>query len=127
MNTDLSRFVAEFRCAQFRHHDYLISGIEAGDVSLHSVSENASQSIEELTHTFDRRRRRLERLLEADDCERARSVRDDTLALCEGLRAHVDDQCDFWIFTHSSDGIIYVYIAHLTRTVMGCVAANHRE
>ena len=121
MDNDLARFVAEFRDVDFSHRDYIISGIEAGTVSLHSVSENSTQSIAEIARTFERRSRMLSRHLEAEYCDAKQLLLNDTADLCKGLREHLDDQCDFWIFSHSHGGMICVYIAHQSRNIMGCV------
>ena len=121
MNNDLARFVAEFRDVDFSYRDYIISGIEAGTVSLHSVSENSTQSIEGMARTFERRSRMLSRHLEAEHSNAKQLLLNDTVDLYKGLREHLDDRCDFWIFSHSSGGTICVYIANRSRKIMGCV------
>lgn len=121
LNTDLDRFVAEFRDVNFRHFDELMSGIENGTVSLHSVNEDSTQAIEELIRTFEIRLRILDRQLATEQCVRKRLVRADTALLCDGLRAHRDDLCDFWSFSSESGGTLFVYVARRARMIMGCV------
>ena len=126
LNTELVRFVTEFRDAIFRHQEFLVSGIESGTISLHSVSENSNQTNAALLRTFSQRLRRLDRKLESEPSERYQSIRDDTAALCDGLDFHNSGKCDFWAFTCDPHGIIYVYVDRDSREVMGCVSnASH--
>jgi len=128
LNDELVRFVTEFHDAAFRNRESLVSGIDSGSISLHSVSENSTQTNAELLRTFNCRLRSLDRKLESEPCKRLQSIRDDTAILCDGLDSHKDGKCDFWVFACEPHGSMCVYIDHNSRTVLGCVTStSHLE
>ena len=122
LTNEMSRFLEEFRDGNFRHRARLVSGLEDGSATLYRVSEDSKQSTGNLLSTFTVRLRILDKLLLEDFSVEKQSIRDDVDELCDGLRQHLDDLCDTWIFKHSGGGTTCVYVGRQSRKVMGCVS-----
>ena len=85
------RFVNEFRNCEFRHCDRLISGIEAGTITLHSVNENGTDPNSNYLATYRVRLNRIDRSIETERTLANMSLRDDCEALCNGLLRNLED------------------------------------
>lgn len=121
MNADLNRFVFEFDDRKFRHCDELFAGIDSGAITLHSAGDASTCSTPELLRTLGRRLQRMDTELTATDSARTQAIRDDTVVLCDRLRKCQVDRCELWMFQHSDDGTICVYVGNKSREVLGCV------
>lgn len=127
LNADIQGFIAEFSDGNFRYCNELFRQIAAGTLTLHSAGSESTQPITQLIRVFELRLRRLDRLQSEKFCKRRQSIREDTEALCDGFRAHLNDECELWIFAGLTHGVTHVYVAHKTRTVLGILRALPRE
>ena len=126
MINDISRFVNEFRNCEFRHRDRLISGIEAGTITLHSVNENGLDRNSNYLATYRVRLINVDRRIETEPTLANKSLRDDCEALCRGLLQNLEDYCDMWIFDHDQGGVTWVFVSRGGRMVMGCVSSHFK-
>ena len=123
MNSDIQRFVDEFREASFSHSEHLIAGLISGEIELHAASEDSGSPASHYLHIYEFRLKNLNDRFENRHTEHTVSLRNDTRLLIDGLQQHPDEICDLWMFTEQPYYNYSIWIGRESRTIFGCVRA----
>lgn len=118
MSDSAQRFASEFKAAHFHHRETLIEGIERGDVTLQSFTEDSSQKASSYLRIYEFRLEGLDRRL--GNTNHVSELKSDVRALCAGLAKEPDDRVDLWIFSKDPYYTYSVFVGHETRSVFGC-------
>jgi len=113
-------FIARHSQSDFRHKDALLSLLTSGDAIFETNSSLVS--CRDLLKIYRRRADHLRRFA----TPHARELRDDVLALCDGLATTRDENCRLWNFSSPPNCEYTVFEGAETGRILGCVLAKNK-
>jgi len=113
-------FIARHSQSDFRHKDALLSLLTSGDAIFETNSSLVS--CRDLLKIYRRRADHLRRFT----TPHARELRDDVLALCDGLATTRDENCRLWNFSSPPNCEYTVFEGAETGRILGCVLAKNK-
>src|SRR5262245_59673223 len=119
-DTDIEEFVARHSQSDFRHKDELLSLLASGVTACETNS-----SVVSCAHLLTIYRGRADHL-RTFATPHAHQLRDDVLALCDGLATTQDENCRLWNFSSPSNCDYTVFEGAETGRILGCVFAKNK-
>jgi hypothetical protein len=118
--TNSQEFIARHSQSDFRHKDELLSLLTSGDATFEN--NPSLVSCRDLLSIYRRRADHLQKFA----TPHAHQLRDDVLALCEGLATTQDENCRLWNFSSPPNSDYTVFEGAETGRILGCVLAKNK-